>query len=189
MKPTAWFKYRIAGAIRVVARWYFPTSTLVEINNGSGTGWVVARRLLEITEEPEWEDSTEAEAEEWLAGRDQNLGTFTASVEQFHASHNQADHGNRAGRFSSAGKKLAEKYQSRPRDLASGDVVRIKPPRTTDRNATRAGNTRLVVDRVDREPYSVTVHFETGEKYRYDNSDGAMLDVEVWEDVEPAGSG
>lgn len=65
MNPTAWFQYRhVDGSIKLVARWYFPASTRVEVNDG--TGWSEARLLLEITEDPSWEASSEPVADRWI---------------------------------------------------------------------------------------------------------------------------
>lgn len=66
MTPTAWFRYRtVEGRVAVVARWYWPDATLVEVNDGSG--WREESLFLEITEDPSWEEITEDEAEAWLA--------------------------------------------------------------------------------------------------------------------------
>lgn len=71
MNATGWFRYRtVGGRVTVVARWYWPEATLVEVNDGSG--WRQEPLLLEITDDPSWEEITEADADAWLAEPAQN---------------------------------------------------------------------------------------------------------------------
>lgn len=68
MTPTAWFRYRtVDDRVSVVARWYWPDATRVEVNDGSG--WREEPLFLEVTDDPSWEETTEAEAEAWLADK------------------------------------------------------------------------------------------------------------------------
>lgn len=66
MTPTAWWQKRFNdGTIGVVARWEYPISSKVEVNDGSG--WRYAAVFLDINEDPDWERSTQADVEAWLA--------------------------------------------------------------------------------------------------------------------------
>ena len=68
LMPTAWFQKRFNdGTIKVVGRGFWPNTTRVEGNTGSG--WVDRHWLLEITEDPDWEESTEDAVDAWLAAK------------------------------------------------------------------------------------------------------------------------
>lgn len=67
MAGTGWWVYRSHPEqdISLVGRWEWPNSTLVEVNDGSG--WRAAPLLLELTEDPGWEEADQATVDEWLA--------------------------------------------------------------------------------------------------------------------------
>lgn len=66
MSPTRWFKYLDGnGNIKLVARWYYPQATKVEVNDGSG--WREAPLFLEIAEDPSWEEIPESVANDFGA--------------------------------------------------------------------------------------------------------------------------
>lgn len=68
MKPTKWFKTGTAdGQQTAVARWYWPESTLTEVN--TGTGWVERPIFLDLHDDPGWEETTEADVDAWLSSR------------------------------------------------------------------------------------------------------------------------
>jgi hypothetical protein len=72
MEPTAWWKHvpEPGGPTVSVARWYWPEATRVEVNNGNGEGWVDRPVFLDLHDDPGWEESTEADAEAWLASNE-----------------------------------------------------------------------------------------------------------------------
>jgi len=69
MKPTMWFKHLMGNddTVSVVGRWFWPEATKTEVNDGSG--WRDAPVFLAMNDDPSWEQITETEADEWLAGQ------------------------------------------------------------------------------------------------------------------------
>jgi hypothetical protein len=70
--PTAWFLAKNPairdGQPTAAARWYWPGSTKTEKNTVNGD-WVDADLFDSLQDDPTWVDSTEAEANTWVAGQ------------------------------------------------------------------------------------------------------------------------